>query len=244
MTRYRFRIEYDGTAYVGWQSQPNGPSVQQNLEQAFSTVVRHPCRITGAGRTDAGVHARGQAAHVDLPDRLDVAGCRTSVNGVLPPDIAIYDLEPVSPDFHARYSARSRRYVYSIVQRKTPLLSKRAWMVFYPVDWKLLESNLGQCLGKHDFTTCCCVDTATENMSCAVSRAELEHQGNVVRILLEADRFVYRMVRSVVGTLVDIARGRFHCSMSEILEARDRKAAGQTAPAFGLVLDHVAYDEE
>ncbi|HMD68201.1 MAG TPA: tRNA pseudouridine(38-40) synthase TruA [Chitinivibrionales bacterium] len=239
--RYFFRVEYDGTRYGGWQSQENAPSVQDALNAAFTTVVRSECRVTGAGRTDAGVHAAGQGAHVDIDGTLDAGRCERSVNAVLDDDICVYGLRPAAPDFHARYSAVARRYKYFMARRKRPLLYKRVWMVFHDVDWAKVRANIPALAGTHDFSAFCATGTSTENMVCTVSGASLDDRDDLRVFTITADRFIYKMVRSIVGTLVDIGRGRLAATMREIIESKDRKAVGETAPACGLVLDYVEY---
>ncbi|HUI92148.1 MAG TPA: tRNA pseudouridine(38-40) synthase TruA [Chitinivibrionales bacterium] len=239
--RYFFRVEYDGTGFGGWQSQTNAPSIQDALSSTFATVLRCECTVTGAGRTDAGVHARAQGAHVDVPVPIDVAKCEHSLNAVLPDGICVYGMQRVADDFHARYSAKKRRYKYYLAERKKPLFYKRVWMVFYDVDWDKVQKNIPLLLGTHDFSAFCSSDTTTENMVCAVSEASLSLEAGNRVFLIAADRFVYKMVRSIVGTLIDIGRGRLDTTIRDIIESKDRKKAGETAPACGLVLDYVEY---
>jgi tRNA pseudouridine38-40 synthase len=242
--RYFFRVEYDGTRYGGWQSQENAPSIQDALSAAFTTVTRGECKVTGAGRTDAGVHAAGQGAHVDIDAAVDAARCERSVNAVLDDDICVYGLAPAAPDFHARYSAVGRRYRYSMALRKRPLLYKRVWMVFYEVDWDKVSANIPGLLGTHDFSAFCAAGTSTNNMVCTVRDASLAQERDLRVFTITADRFIYKMVRSIVGTLVDIGRGKLTATMRDIIESKDRNAVGETAPACGLVLDHVEYPQK
>jgi tRNA pseudouridine38-40 synthase len=204
--------------------------------------VREKCAVTGAGRTDAGVHARGQGAHVDVVSPIDARKCELSVNAVLPDDVSIYHLQPAPPDFHARYSPVLRRYIYSLALRKKPLSFKKAWMVFYEVDWEKVRAAAAQLTGKHDFTTFCAKGSAAKTMTCTVSRAQLSEAADGYTFTIEADRFLYKMVRTIVGTLIDIGRGKITDSMEAIITSKDRKRAGETAPACGLVLDYVKYE--
>jgi tRNA pseudouridine38-40 synthase len=240
--RYFFRVEYDGTRYGGWQSQTNASSVQETIASAFTTVVREECSITGAGRTDAGVHARGQAAHIDLQSPIDIHKCELSVNAVLPDDISIYHLQQAPSDFNARYAAVKRRYIYYMTLRKKPLSYKKVWMVFYEVDWDKVRASCAVLAGKHDFTAFCAKGSGAKTMTCTVKRAELSTIVDGYALIIEADRFLYKMVRTIVGTLVDIGRGKIMESMEEIIKSKDRKKAGETAPACGLVLDYVEYE--
>jgi tRNA pseudouridine38-40 synthase len=239
--RYFFRVEYDGTCYGGWQRQHNAPSIQEALEKAFTTVTRMPCRIIGAGRTDAGVHARAQGAHIELDAAIDVSESELSVNALLPTDIAVYHLQPADEKFHARFSALSRRYRYSMCPRKRPLLFKRVWMVFYEVDWKRVEEDSAALIGTHDFSTFCATGSGVQHARCSVTHAGLSSEGDLKIFTIEANRFVYTMVRSIIGTLVDIGRGHITDSFADLLASRDRRRAGMTAPACGLVLDNVLY---
>jgi tRNA pseudouridine38-40 synthase len=241
--RYFFRVEYDGTRYGGWQVQTNARSVQQELNTAFSIVTRSPCIVTGAGRTDAGVHARAQGAHVDIDVPVETGKCEISVNAVLPPDIAIYGMKQVDPSFHARYGAVRRHYRYYLTDRKRPLLYKRVWMVFHDVDWERVERNIPLLPGAHDFSAFCASNTTTENMVCTVHSASLSWENGVRVFSISADRFIYKMVRSIVGTLIDIGRGRLDTTIDAIIAGRDRSGVGETAPACGLVLDYVEYKE-
>ena len=240
--RYFFRVEYDGTQFGGWQCQTNAPSVQEALNKAFATITRQPCAVVGAGRTDAGVHARAQGAHVDVDGPLDIDKCELSVNAVLPRDIAIYHLQPVRPDFHARYSAKRRRYRYYMAGRKSPLLYKRVWMLFHRVDWDKVRGAVPSLLGKHDFGAFCASGSSAKTMTCTVVRSELSDTPEGHVFVIEADRFLYKMVRTIVGTLIDMGRGKILRPMDEIIAAGDRSLAGETAPACGLVLDNVEYD--
>ncbi|MBN2037812.1 MAG: tRNA pseudouridine(38-40) synthase TruA [Chitinispirillaceae bacterium] len=244
MTRYFFRVEYDGTAYGGWQAQKNAPSIQKKLEDAFSTATRSPCRVIGAGRTDAGVHARAQGAHIDLPKPVDPNGCERSVNGLLPRDIAVYGLRAVDASFHARYSAVSRRYCYYLCERKRPLMEKHAWIVLYDIEWERIAQSLPTLLGTHDFISFCASGSGTKHARCTVTAATIEQKQDMRVVTIEANRFVYSMVRSLVGTLVDIGRGRMAESLENLIALKDRKRCGQTAPAWGLVLDTVIYPGE
>ena len=240
--RFFFRVEYDGSRYGGWQRQPNAVSIQERLEQAFAIVLRKPVGITGAGRTDAGVHARGQGAHFDFSEELNISQCELSVNAVLPDDIAVYNLCPVNDSFHARFSATNRCYKYYLCFRKRPLHVKRVWTLYYTIDWDNVERNLGDLLGKHDFASFCASGSTTETTVCTVKKATLKSENGFYVFTIEADRFIYKMVRSVVGTLIDIGRGRLKATMGDIIDKRDRCCAGTTAPPSGLVLEYVAYE--
>jgi tRNA pseudouridine38-40 synthase len=239
--RYFFRVEYDGTRFCGWQNQPNGISVQQLIEEALTVALREPCPIVGAGRTDAGVHARGQGAHFDAPAGVDLERLTLSINALLPPDIAVYGMVPAREDFHARFSAVSRRYIYYFSDRKSPLCYRRAWPVYYPIDWERVALEAKRLAGRHDFTAFCSSGADSDDMVCDVTFAGVSSVGGLRAFTIEANRFVYKMVRSLVGTLVDIGRGRMDASVGAIIASRDRGLVGETAPACGLVLEWVGY---
>jgi tRNA pseudouridine38-40 synthase len=241
--KYFFRVEYDGTAYGGWQRQDNAPSIQAELERAFSTVTRSACSVTGAGRTDAGVHARGQGAHIEIANTIDTDACEASVNAVLPRDIAIYRLQSVGESFHARFSAVSRRYRYYFCTRRRPLLYQRVWTVLYDIQWDTVEREAAALRGTHDFTTFRATGGSARHAECTVFDATLVRDGELYVFSIEANRFVYTMVRSLCGTIIDIGRGRLTDTMADLISCKDRKRAGHTAPACGLVLDYVTYPE-
>jgi tRNA pseudouridine38-40 synthase len=241
--RYFFRVEYDGTDYGGWQRQENGPSIQQALEEAFSVILRTPVSIVGAGRTDAGVHARRLGAHVDITSAFDIRSIEKSINAILPWSIAIASFSQVPDSFHARYSAQSRRYKYYMSTVKAPLLYKKAWLVYHTVDWPKAIESCACLIGTHDFTTFCATGSSNEDSVCTVSEAGMEREGSQWVFSIAANRFVYKMVRSLVGTVIEIGRGAIQESMKSLIDKKDRSLAGETAPACGLVLDDVRYAE-
>lgn len=241
--RYFFRVEYDGSNYGGWQIQPNAVTIQQTLQDALSMALRSPIKITGAGRTDAGVHAAAQGVHFDFEKELDLKVCTKSFNALLPPDIAVYGLCKVDSSFHARYSALSRRYRYYLSSRKRPLCSKRIWTVNYNIDWDKIEESIEQLKGTHDFSSFRVTGFTNENALCNVTHVSLERSCDNYIFTIEANRFIYKMVRSVMGTLIDIGRGKCTDSISDILAQKNRCCAGITAPPNGLVLTNVEYGE-
>lgn len=239
--RYFFRVEYDGGAYHGWQRQPTGLCVQEVLESAFATAARQPVTVTGAGRTDAGVHARRQGAHIDLVGTIDLPALLRSVNAILPPDVAIGPLQAVPDSFHARFSATARRYRYYIRRSKCALDRNRTWAMGFAVDWDRASRELTSIVGTHDFSAFNASGSSVDVPVCTLNVAALEHADGQWVFCLEANRFVYRMVRSIVGTVVDICRGELDDSLISILASRDRSRVGSSAPAWGLVLDDVVY---
>jgi tRNA pseudouridine38-40 synthase len=241
--RYFCRVAYDGTPFGGWQRQPDVLTIQQVLEEKARTILRTDVEFTGAGRTDAGVHARAQGAHFDCADEVDVRRFTASMNALLPDEVAISDVQLVPDSFHARFSARMRRYRYFICAEKSPLLLRRAWKVGYEIDWGMVTVQLPALLGCHDFTAFCARGSNNATSICTIKKVAIVREGECMVFSIEADRFVYKMVRSLVGTMVDIGRGRQPQTLAGVLQGGVRIHAGTTAPAHGLVLDYVEYAE-
>ncbi|ERP31789.1 tRNA pseudouridine(38-40) synthase TruA [Chitinivibrio alkaliphilus] len=243
MNRYFARVEYDGTEFAGWQVQPDQRTVQGSIEKALAVYLQSPIRVVGAGRTDAGVHGRGQALHFDTEHTLSSKSALRALNSLLPDDVALYDLSPVTSDFHARFSACSRRYRYYLSTEKHPLSHRFYSRVSYPVDWTRFSEELSCLPGERIFTSLCSSRCYTDNHRCRITEATLTQLDDTHFVVsLTADRFLYNMVRNIVGTVIDISRGYLEEGILEILEKRDRSAAGVTAPARGLVLEYVSYD--
>ena len=242
MRNIRFLLEYDGSDYAGWQIQDNGRSVQGELEKALAQLTQEAVRVVGAGRTDAGVHARGQVASFKTESLLGPDQLRSGANALLPEDVRVLGADAVAMDFHARYSAKQRRYCYTIARAPHPLQRRYSWHCTYALDVNLLRSCAERISGKHDFRSFCKNSGERESTACTVATSGWTDEGDVLIFEIAADRFLYGMVRALVGTIVDVARG--HLSFEEflrIIEARDRSAAGMSAPAQGLVLDSVLY---
>ncbi|MEW6272339.1 MAG: tRNA pseudouridine(38-40) synthase TruA [Thermodesulfobacteriota bacterium] len=255
--RYRAVVAYDGTAYVGWQAQREGRTLQQTIEKALSTVLREPVRVSAAGRTDAGVHARGQViafdATLDLADvaepgssdgRSPLERVWRSVNAVLPDDVVLRTLERASADFDPRRDAVQRAYLYRIwnAEVRSPFELRTAWHVREPLDVAAMAEAAGALLGEHDFASFQGADDVPRASVRNVSRSEVARDGEIVRYAIEANSFARHMVRNVVGQLVEIGRGRKPvASMRELLDARDRRLAAAPAPPHGLSLECVRY---
>ncbi len=238
-------LEYDGTDYVGWQVQPNGPSVQAALERALSTLVKEPVKVTGAGRTDAGVHARGQAASVRTDKGLPLKAFVAGVNALLPKDIAVLSAEEREEGFDARRSARGKIYRYRISNRpgRSPLERRFAWEVFQPLSAEAMARAGAALVGRHDFSAFRASDCEASTTVREVRRLEVRRSGERVEVEIEATAFLKHMVRNIVGTLVEVGLGRREeASVAAVLAGRDRVQAGATAPAHGLCLEKVFYE--
>ncbi|MBM3404027.1 MAG: tRNA pseudouridine(38-40) synthase TruA [Bacteroidetes bacterium] len=248
MQRYFFRLSFKGTRYHGWQSQPNAISVQGTLEKAFTTLLRTSIKITGAGRTDAGVHARNYVAHADIPESvLELPGQAFlyHLNAILPEDIVVHDLLKVVPDAHARFSAVSRTYRYYLSRQKDPFL--RDFICFYPfpLDIHAMNSAGSMICSIQDFTSFAKVGSDARTSICRVSCAEWNEDGDLLVFTMKADRFLRNMVRSVVGTMLDVGRGKIQpADIIAISQLQNRGEAGDSVPAAGLTLEEVAYPPE
>ncbi|WP_447973247.1 tRNA pseudouridine(38-40) synthase TruA [Nitrospira sp. Kam-Ns4a] len=244
MATIKLTLQYDGTAYAGWQRQPKQPTIQAALEAAIERICQAPVRVIGAGRTDAGVHALGQVASFRCARDLAPEVWVRALNGLLPPDICVLAAEQVADDFHARYGATAKVYEYHILNRpvRSALERHRAWHVRHPLLIEPMREAAALLLGRHDFSSFQNSPTDTENPVCDLRRLAVLHDSPLIRIEAEADRFLRQMVRAIVGTLVEVGLGkRPPVSLKDILAARDRRAAGTTAPAQGLYLVRVEY---
>jgi len=234
-------LEFDGGAFFGWQVQPGRRTVQGELERALSTLLREKVNVTGAGRTDSGVHARGMVAHFDAAARLDPRLLEGRLNGFLGPDVAVRGLRRARGSFDARRSATGRLYHYHLALCKSPLMRRRSW--YTPgVDPALLPDLTRPLLGTHDFKAFCARGDQRESTRCTLRRASWKPWADGVCLEIEGDRFLHHMVRNLVGTLVPLAKGRWPGpGIPELLAGRDRRRAGPTAPARGLCLMRVYY---
>lgn len=238
-------LEYDGTGFSGWQVQPGRRTVQAVVEEALSTVLGHAVRVHGSGRTDAGVHALGQTASFTTPSRRRCDLLARSLNGVLPPDVSVVAARDVASDLHARYSALSKTYRYTMLLRpsRSPLLWKRALHVPYTLDLAAMEAALGVLQGRHDFSAFRTAGSSAGDPVRTVSRAQIHRDGDLVHIELTADGFLRGMVRAIVGTLLQIGRGKRPVEdMEAVLSSGDRRKAGPAARPHGLYLVCVEYD--
>jgi tRNA pseudouridine38-40 synthase len=242
----RLVVEYDGTTLCGWQRQPNGPTVQGHLEEALGRLLAHATQVTGASRTDAGVHARGQVASFRTARAIPLHGIRRGLNSLLPPVIAIRDAAEVPDDFHPRFSATGKHYRYTILARpdRSPRWRDRAWHRPDPLSMEAMAAAAAPLLGEHDFAAFraagCTAATTTRRVD-AIDLSAPDPELLIVDV--RGNAFLRNMVRILVGTLVEVGMGRLPVGqVAEILASRDRTRAGITAPAGGLELIEVLYD--
>jgi tRNA pseudouridine38-40 synthase len=246
MARFFIYLSYKGTNYCGWQRQPNAPTVQQTLEEALSTLLRRPTGVVGAGRTDTGVHARLMVAHFDAVAPLDPGLLAFKLNGLLPKDIAIRGIRPVSPDAHARFDAKTRTYHYFLGERKDPFRDELFCRVSKLPDFAAMNAAAARLLGYTDFTSFSKLHTDVKTNNCRLSRADwTEADEGLWRFSITADRFLRDMVRAIVGTLLEVGRGKLdEAGFCRIVEGRNRSLAGSSAPARGLFLADIQYPED
>ena len=238
----KLKIEYDGTDFCGWQVQPDLRTVQGEIENGLNAILKQKVSLIGAGRTDVGVHALGQVANFKTESELELEEIQKALNGFLPDDIAIKKTEEVDLDFNSRYSAKSRTYHYRVCLSKTALFRRYVWEVSYSVNLEMLIQATHEIQGEHDFTSFCVAESIKENNLCKIKQVFWERSGNELIFKIEADRFLHTMVRSLVGTLIEVARGYFSVSdFIGIMATKNRKKAGPTAPARGLCLVEVKY---
>ncbi len=246
MPRYKLTIEYDGGPFVGWQRQDNGPSIQGEIESAIQSFAGEDASLYGAGRTDAGVHAWGQVAHVDIARNHDSDTVRDALNYYLKEHpISIVGAELVSEDFHARFSATRRSYVYLILSRRAPpaIDRRRVWHVPVDLDAGLMNDAARRLLGRHDFTSFRASQCQAKSPVKTLDVLRFERDGERLVVTVEARSFLHNQVRAMVGSLKLVGEGKWSANdLQDALERRDRAAAGPTAPAHGLYLSAVSYD--
>ena len=243
--RYFADIEFDGTAYSGWQIQPHSPSVQQTLEEALALFLRCKVDVTGAGRTDAGVHASQMIAHFDLETPQDPDWMMHKLNGILPQDIAVHRIWPVRPDAHARFDAVSRTYKYYVTLNKSAFHREYSWYLVNEPDFGLMNQAAEMLLSTVDFTSFSKLHTDTKTNDCRVTEALWTplDDGRWV-FTITADRFLRNMVRAIVGTLMEVGRHKLTVDgFRKIIENKDRCSAGDSAPAQGLFLYKIVYPD-
>ena len=244
MHNYKITIEYDGTNFVGWQRQDNGLSIQQIIEEAISNLSNENISIFGAGRTDAGVHAKGQVANFLLKQNFDTDTIRDGLNQHLRPyPVAIITAEKVENDFNARFSASLRWYEYKVINRRPPLTldAKRVWCVHKNIDVNKIIEESKSFIGKHDLSSFRSINCQSKSPIKSINSLVISNKENQINFTISAKSFLHSQVRIMVGTLVDIGMNKISRSISEIILSKKRENAGVTAPAHGLYLTKVNY---
>ncbi len=246
MCRYFIYLSYDGTNYHGWQIQPNGISVQEVLMKALSTFLRKPIEVVGAGRTDAGVHARLMVAHFDFDTELDCATVVDKLNRLLPPDVAVHCVRRVKSDAHARFDATYRTYKYYITTCKDPFSRAFSWRIFQTLDFEKMNEAAQTLFDYIDFTSFSKLHTDVKTNNCKMMYARWEQIGEHNWVFtIQADRFLRNMVRAVVGTLVEVGKGKLTVEgFRKVIEEKNRCSAGTSVPGNALFLVDVGYPEE
>ena len=245
MKRIKLTIAYDGTNYCGWQVQPNGITIEEVLNKALTKMLDEEIIIIGASRTDSGVHAMGNVAVFDTETTIPAEKIAVALNQRLPDDIVITKSEEVPQDFHPRYCDCSKTYEYHIINTRIPIPTKRLtnYFVSYVLDIDKMRQAASYLVGEHDFVSFCNVRTDVENTVRTITDLDILTNGNEITIRITGNGFLYNMVRIIVGTLIRVGRGFYEPDrVKEILEAKDRKAAGVTAPAHGLMLVEIKYE--
>lgn len=245
MPRYKCTVEYDGSLFYGWQRQDSVPTVQQIIEEALYGFCGTKIEVYASGRTDAGVHATGQVIHFDLPKAYDTFRIINGINFHLKPaPVVIIDAEEVNDEFHARFDAKKRYYIYRIINRRAPLTIEhnRAWQVPLPLDAVLMQEAANHLIGLHDFTSFRDSECQSKSPVKTVDEIKLVQNGDEIKIYVSAKSFLHHMVRNITGTLKLVGAGKIKPEyMDEIINAKNRSAAGPTAPACGLYLVKVEY---
>lgn len=247
MPTVKLILEYDGSRYAGWQRQPDQPTIQEAVETALFQLTQETVSVIGAGRTDSGVHAVGQVASFRIGRQWTPREWIRGLNARLPDDVAVRSVALMPDEFHARYAARGKLYEYRILNRpERPALDRAfVWHVHKPLDPSAMERAASYLLGSHDFSSFEGTLTDNEDPVCDLRQLSLTKEDDLIRVLAYADRFLKHMVRAIVGTLVEVGHGkRAPDSLQTILAAKDRTAAGRTAPPHGLFLMRVDYDAE
>lgn len=246
MPRFFITLSYNGKNYVGWQIQPNGKSVQQMLQEAFALILRQDVAVVGAGRTDAGVHAREMIAHFDWNgDVFSPGDLMYKINNFLPKDISLSAIKPVRPDAHARFSAISRTYKYYATTVKDPFIHEYTYRLFFQPDIGRMNALCEVLKEYNDFTSFSRLHTDVRTNNCHIEYARWEQKGNLYEFTIRADRFLRNMVRAIVGTLLQAGRGRLdEQGFRHIIEAANRSVAGDSAPGHALFLEKVIYPED
>lgn len=246
MKRVKLIVAYDGSNYSGWQIQPNAVTIEEILNFHLTQLLREPIKVIGASRTDAGVHALGNVAVFDTSARMPAEKISFAMNTRLPADIRIQDSCEVPPDFHPRFQRTIKTYEYSILNRKFPDPTKRLYSLFYyhPLDVEKMQKAAEYLVGEHDFKSLCTHKADVESTVRTIYSVDIEKNGEMITIRIRGNGFLYNMVRIITGTLLRVGTGYYQPEyMKELLEAKDRQAAGETAPPQGLMLVKIEYPD-
>ncbi|HEX9972639.1 MAG TPA: tRNA pseudouridine(38-40) synthase TruA [bacterium] len=244
MRNIKIEIEYDGTDFYGWQFQPELRTIQGDIENALKVIFRNEITVIGAGRTDTGVHARGQVANFLIEDTMPVLTVKAALNGNLSKDVRIISSEEVSQSFHARYDAIKRHYSYTITKQEKAIDRHYMWCYKSALDVEQMQHASQRLLGEHDFSAFCQADENMKHYRCFMEEIRWEQNGALLILNIIANRFLHNMVRIIVGTMINVGRGFAKVEdIPQILESRDRRNAGPTIPAKGLCLEKVYYGD-
>lgn len=242
MSNYKLNIQYDGTNYAGWQIQENAVTVQGKITEAIEVLTKERINLIGSGRTDSGVHALGQVANFKVENSLDIYRFKHSLNSILPKDISITEMLKVEEDFHSRFDAKKRSYIYLIAKIKTPFYHPYSWHYHDSIDILKLKKLSEELIGEFDFTSFARKNTETENKICEIFQVNWRESKERIVFYIEANRFLHGMVRTIVGTLLKLTNEEESGKrLKELLNLKDREAAGEAAPAQGLFLYKVKY---
>lgn len=240
--RYFIHLAYNGTRFCGWQIQPNSPSIQETIEDVMSTLLNEKISIVGAGRTDSGVHASNYYAHFETNKDFLEQQLQYKMNRMLPYDIVIYKIYAVPDDMHARFSATSRTYTYTITKKKNPFNTETEYYVPTPLNIFLMNDACSQLIGTKDFTSFSKLHTDVNNNICTITQAKWQESDDKLIFTITANRFLRNMVRSIVGTLIDVGKEKISTTdFIRIIESKNRQNAGQSIPACGLCLTEICY---
>lgn len=245
MNRYALLIQYDGTPFNGWQFQDKGRTIQEEFEKAIKVLSKENVRVTASGRTDAGVHALGQVIHFDLNNEIPLKKMCLSLNGILPPELSVKNAYKVGNDFHSRFSARQREYIYIIYRYplRTPFMKSKAMWINHPLETDYIREVTSYLVGEHDFTSFCKKISLNNGTIRKIESIDVTEQDELIRIRIRANAFLHNMIRIIVGTTIQMYReNREPVYIKEILDKKDRSISGFTAPPYGLYLNRIIYD--
>ncbi len=245
MRNFKITLEYDGTRYAGWQAQKSKfPTIQETIEKVLRKIIREDIKLIASGRTDAGVHAAAQIANFKTDSQISREKLQRALNGLLPEDLSVIKIEEAGSDFHSRFTAKSKIYRYTILNRpyRSAFLKNSAFFYPYPLDLGLMRKEARALLGKHDFKAFCASASSAKDTMRTIKKIAIKKKSGLIAIDIEADGFLYNMVRNIVGTLIEIGRGRFSAgSMAKIICSKSRELSGPNVPARGLTLLKVKY---